>query len=73
MARSNRVAAIREMSGPFAQLKLCTVTQLTPILVALDGTDDLKGVSIPGAFYTLGPALAIWQPPALPLIIPIGT
>lgn len=66
------VRAIRDKTPPTPQMVPCTVTQLTPLLITLNGTANLPAVLIPGAFYSLGPAIALWQPPGVPLVIPIG-
>lgn len=57
--------------GSSVQLVPCEVVTLTPLRVTLNNS-LVNGVRVAGLTYTPGPALALWAPPALPLILPIG-
>ena len=50
----------------------CTVTQVSPLLVTINGGMGIPAVKIAGATYTLGQANALLSPPNQPIILPIG-
>ena len=61
----------------FGQLKglvkePCTITSVSPLLVTWRGQTNVPGVQASGSVYALGPALAFYQSPGAPLIIPLG-
>jgi hypothetical protein len=49
-----------------------TVTQVSPLLIVVNGGAPIAGLKIAGADYTLGAALALVQEGGTPLVIPIG-
>lgn len=67
-----------EFVSPAAQgrpvfLLPCTVTQVSPLLVSIQGGDNIPGVSIAGATYTVNAAAnALMTSPGKPIILPIG-
>ncbi|MGH1547981.1 hypothetical protein ACRAWB_01900 [Leifsonia poae] len=76
---SQRNPFVFELTDPQNQrahvfLAPCTVTQVSPLLVTVEGGTDVPGVSIAGATYSLGPANALMVDgrASKPIILPIG-
>lgn len=63
--------SLLEQQGKPIYLVPCTVTQVSPLLVDILGT-NVPGVSIAGASYSLGAANALLTSPGKPIILPIG-
>ena len=48
------------------------VTQVTPLLISINGDTPISALRIPGATYTTGAALALLTSPGTPVVLPIG-
>lgn len=60
---------------PARQLRMlpCTITNLSPLQALLPDGSTVTGMRVIGATYTLGAAaVALWSPPAPPIIMLIG-
>jgi hypothetical protein len=63
---------ILQAQGRPVTIAPCTVTQITPLLVTVNGGTNIPAVKIAGATYALGQANALLCPPNQPIILPIG-
>lgn len=72
MTDLSKVLATKLADLPSVRLVPCTVVTVTPCTVSINGSDPVPGVTVAGLTYSTGHAVALWSPPALPLIIPIG-
>lgn len=68
--RDDAKAALTLKSEP-PRLVPCQITALAPLTVTLNGT-SMPASQITGATYALGHAMALWAPPAMPIIIPVS-
>lgn len=66
--------AMTPKPGPQFQMLACQITQVTPLRVQLATGGITAGVRVAGATYSVGgQAVALWNPPNAPVILPIGT
>ena len=72
MSDLSKVVATKLADTATVKLVPCTVMSVTPCTVSIGGSDPVPAVKVAGLTYTTGHAMALWSPPALPLIIPIG-
>lgn len=72
MADLSKILATKFAELPSVRMFPCTVVTVSPCTVSINGSDAVPGVKVAGLTYSTGHAVALWSPPALPLIIPIG-
>jgi len=65
-------AVVAAQPGRPCTIAPCTVTQVSPLLITLNGAPNIPAVKIAGVTYTLGQANALLCPPNQPIILPIG-
>lgn len=66
---------IFETTDTTAPMKLipCAVTQVAPLLITFLGETNVPAQKIAGLTYSLGPAVALYSSPGVPIVIPTLT
>ena len=70
--RNPLVKAMQNRPGAVCYLYPCVVTQVSPLLITINGLTNVPAGKIAGAAYSLGQANALYVSPGPPIVLPIG-